>query len=127
MPGAERHPAVPNQAGPGDIKTLAVASDTFGHRIGFASSRALHDLRHAHATHLLRSGVHPKVVARERLWHGKIGITLDLYFPRPAGMEADAAERVDAALQAAINRRTKTIGQPSGSESRLRKSNCLSS
>jgi hypothetical protein len=26
------------------------------------------------------------------------------------GMETDAAERVDAALQAAINKRTKTIG-----------------
>jgi integrase len=37
-----------------------------------------HDLRHAHATHLLSSGVHPKV-ASERLGHSTIGITLDLY------------------------------------------------
>jgi integrase len=37
-----------------------------------------HDLRHAHATHLLSSGVHPKV-ASERLGHSKVGITLDLY------------------------------------------------
>jgi integrase len=36
-----------------------------------------HDLRHAHATHLLASG-HPKV-ANEHLGHSKIGITLDLY------------------------------------------------
>jgi integrase len=36
-----------------------------------------HDLRHAHATHLLASGVHPKV-ASERLGHSKVGITLDL-------------------------------------------------
>jgi integrase len=35
-----------------------------------------HDLRHAHATHLLASGVHPKV-ASERLGHSQIGITLD--------------------------------------------------
>jgi integrase len=55
------------------------------------------------------SGVHPKV-ASERLGHSKIGITLDLYSHVLSGMEADAAERVDAALQAAINRRTKTIG-----------------
>ena len=68
-----------------------------------------HDLRHAHATHMLSSGVHPKV-ASERLGHSNIGITLDLYSHVLPGMEADAAERVDAALQAAINRRTKTIG-----------------
>ena len=35
------------------------------------------DLRHKHATHLLASGVHPKV-ALERLGHSSIGITLDL-------------------------------------------------
>jgi integrase len=63
-----------------------------------------HDLRHAHATHLLSQGVHPKV-ASERLGHSKIGITLDLYSHVLPGMEADAAERVDAALQAAINKR----------------------
>ena len=34
-----------------------------------------HDLRHAHATHLLAAGVHPKV-ASERLGHSKVGITL---------------------------------------------------
>jgi integrase len=68
-----------------------------------------HDLRHAHATHMLSSGVHPKV-ASERLGHSKIGITLDLYSHVLPGMEADAAERVDVALQAAINKRTKTIG-----------------
>ena len=31
-----------------------------------------HDLRHAHATHMLSSGVHPKV-ASERLGHSKVG------------------------------------------------------
>jgi integrase len=34
-----------------------------------------HDLRHAHATHLLTSGVHPKV-ASERLGHSKVGSRL---------------------------------------------------
>jgi hypothetical protein len=53
---------------------------------------------------MLANGVHPKV-ASERLGHSKIGITLDLYSHVLPGMEADAAERVDAALQAAINRR----------------------
>jgi integrase len=68
-----------------------------------------YDLRHAHATHLLGSGIHPKI-ASERLGHSKIGITLDLYSHVLPGMEADAAERVDAALQAAIKRRSKDVG-----------------
>ena len=68
-----------------------------------------HDLRHAHATHLLASGVHPKV-ASERLGHSKVGITLDLYSHVLPGMQADAAARVDDALKAAIARQKKTIG-----------------
>jgi integrase len=63
-----------------------------------------HDLRHAHATHLLANGVHPKV-ASERLGHSKIGITLDLYSHVMPGMQADAASRVDDALQAALQKR----------------------
>ena len=37
-----------------------------------------HDLRHGHATHMLASGVHPKI-AQERLGHSTIAITLNLY------------------------------------------------
>lgn len=59
-----------------------------------------HDLRHAHATHLLSSGVHPKI-ASERLGHSKVGITLDLYSHVLPGMQADAAAVVDGALLAA--------------------------
>jgi integrase len=62
-----------------------------------------HDLRHAHATHMLASGVHPKI-ASERLGHSKIGITLDLYSHVLPNMQADAAAVVDAALQAALNK-----------------------
>jgi integrase len=65
-----------------------------------------HDLRHAHATHMLANGIHPKV-ASERLGHSKTGITLDLYSHVLPGMQEDAAERIDEALQAAIDRRTK--------------------
>jgi integrase len=69
-----------------------------------------HDLRHAHATHLLASGVHPKV-ASERLGHSKVGITLDLYSHVLPGMQEDAAARVDEALRAAVNRRaSKGVG-----------------
>ena len=59
-----------------------------------------HDLRHAHATHLLSSGIHPKV-ASERLGHSKVGVTLDLYSHVMPGMQEDAAALVDAALREA--------------------------
>jgi integrase len=61
-----------------------------------------HDLRHAHATHLLASGVHPKV-ASERLGHSKVAITLDLYCHVLPNMQADAAAIVDDALRAVLN------------------------
>jgi integrase len=68
-----------------------------------------HDLRHAHATHLLANGVHPKV-ASERLGHSKVGITLDLYSHVIPGMQEDAAATVDQALKAAIRNRLKSVG-----------------
>jgi integrase len=68
-----------------------------------------HDLRHAHATHMLSSGVHPKI-ASERLGHSKVGITMDLYSHVMPGMQEDAAARVDRDLEDVINRRTKPIG-----------------
>ena len=60
-----------------------------------------HDLRHTHASQLLSAGVHPKI-ASERLGHSNIGITLDLYSHVMPGMQADAAEQVDAAIRKAI-------------------------
>ena len=62
-----------------------------------------HDLRHAHATHLLASGAHPKV-ASERLGHSKVGITLDLYSHVMPGMQEDAADKADKALQDAMKK-----------------------
>jgi integrase len=63
-----------------------------------------HDLRHAHATHLLASGIHPKI-ASERLGHSKVGITLDLYSHVMPGMQDDAVAKLDAALKAAMVRK----------------------
>jgi integrase len=63
----------------------------------------LHDLRHTHATHMLASGVHPKI-AQERLGHSSVGITLDLYSHVLPGMQAEAVARVDAALHGALQR-----------------------
>ena len=42
-----------------------------------------HDLRHSHASQLLKAGVSPKVVS-ERLGHSTVGITLDVYSHPPA-------------------------------------------
>jgi integrase len=56
-----------------------------------------HDLRHTHASYLLRAGVHPKVVS-ERLGHSRVGITMDTYSHVLPGMQEEAARRVDAIL-----------------------------
>jgi integrase len=68
-----------------------------------------HDLRHAHATHMLAAGVHPKI-ASERLGHSRVGITLDLYSHVLPGMQEDAAARVDEAFQIAQKKRAENIG-----------------
>jgi integrase len=52
-----------------------------------------HDLRHCHATHLLRQGVHPKVV-QERLGHSTPAITLHVYSHVLPGMQDEAARRL---------------------------------
>lgn len=62
-----------------------------------------HDLRHTHATHMLESGIHPKV-AQERLGHSTIAITLDLYSHVMPGMQEDAAGRVDAVIRGALDK-----------------------
>lgn len=54
----------------------------------------VHDLRHTHATLLLLSGVHPKVV-QERLGHATIAMTLDLYSHVLPSMQAVAVEKLD--------------------------------
>jgi len=69
----------------------------------------LHDLRHTHATAMLKSKIHPKIV-QERLGHSTIAITLDIYSHVLEGMQEDAAQIVDAALQAALSNRPKRIG-----------------
>lgn len=63
-----------------------------------------HDLRHSHATQLLREGIHPKVVS-ERLGHATVGITLDTYSHVTPSMQEEAAKRIDSALRTALRRR----------------------
>ncbi len=51
-----------------------------------------HDVRHSHASLLLRAGVNPKVVS-ERLGHSSVAFTLDSYAHVMPGMQPEAAER----------------------------------
>ena len=59
-----------------------------------------HDLRHTHATLLLRQGAHPNVVS-ERLGHASITIRLDIYSHVLPGIQAAAVAGLDELLSAA--------------------------
>ena len=53
----------------------------------------LHDLRHTHASHLIESGAHPKVV-QERLGHADVVITLNIYSHLFPTTHRDAVDRL---------------------------------
>ena len=53
---------------------------------------SFHDLRHTHATLMLESGVHPKVV-QERLGHSSISTTLDTYSHAVSTLQSDAVDQ----------------------------------
>ena len=57
----------------------------------------LHELRHTHATLLLRAGVHPKIVS-ERLGHADIQTTLNTYSHAVKTLQRGAADLVGALL-----------------------------
>jgi integrase len=69
----------------------------------------LHKLRHSHASHMLASNVHPKIV-QERLGHSSIAITLDIYSHLMPNMQGTAAATVDGVMRAAINKRADDVG-----------------
>jgi integrase len=55
----------------------------------------IHDLRHTAASHLLRRGVHPKVV-QELLGHSTISLTLDTYSHVAPALHAEVARHMEA-------------------------------
>ena len=76
--------------------TVTQAFRRIAGRIGITGVR-LSDLRHTHASLMLRQNVHPKVV-QERLGHATIATTLDLYSHVTPGLQEAAAARFDEAL-----------------------------
>lgn len=58
---------------------------------------SFHDLRHTHATLMLESGVHPKVV-QERLGHSTISTTLDTYSHAVPNLQSDAVDQFATAF-----------------------------
>ena len=58
----------------------------------------LHDLRHTHASLMLRMGVRPKAVS-ERLGHADVSIMLDTYSHFLPGVQEEATERVSKVLR----------------------------
>ena len=68
-----------------------------------------HDLRHSHASLMLKQGVHPKVV-QERLGHATIAITLDVYSHVTPALQEQAAHRFEEGLEIAVVRDRLAIG-----------------
>lgn len=56
-----------------------------------------HGLRHAHASYLLKQGIHLKVVS-ERLGHANISMTMDLYSHIAPTLQKEAAGKLDELL-----------------------------
>jgi integrase len=57
----------------------------------------IHDLRHSTATILLTQGVHPRVVM-EALGHSQVSLTLDTYSHVSPTLQAEAAKRMNDAI-----------------------------
>jgi integrase len=62
-------------------------------RIGIKPIR-FHDVRHTHASLMLKKGIHPKMF-QERPGHSSISITLDTYSHVAPGLQESAAKRFD--------------------------------
>ena len=58
----------------------------------------LHDLRHSHASLMIKAGVQPKVIS-ERLGHSSISVTMDIYGHVLPGLQEDAVRRLSALLE----------------------------
>ena len=69
-----------------------------GSRSSAGLNLSLHDLRHTHASLLIRAGVPMKVV-QEGLGHASILTTMDLYAHIMPGMQEEAAQKLGETLE----------------------------
>ena len=76
--------------------TVSHAFKKIAGHAGLKAAR-LHDLRHAHASLMLRQGVHPKIV-QERLGHSTMAVTLDTYSHVAPNLQRQAALKFDEGL-----------------------------
>lgn len=77
--------------------TLTKAFRRYSRQAGLTGVR-LHDLRHTHASLLLKLNVNPKIVS-DRLGHASIQITMDVYSHLMPGMQEAAVAGLDALLE----------------------------
>ena len=82
---------------PMDLGTLTHAFTRIARKAGLLHVR-FHDLRHTHATLMLMSGIHPKIV-QERPGHASVAFTLDIYSHSVPGLQEAAAMRLDEVLR----------------------------
>lgn len=71
---------------------------------------SLHDLRHTHATLLLKAGVHVKVVS-ERLGHANVAFTMNVYQHVLPGMQAAAADTFSLLIRKARSEATSDLDE----------------
>jgi integrase len=88
--------------GDGSMPDPGTLTHAFGKLVGSAGLPRvrLHDLRHTHATIMLKMDVHPKIV-QERLGHASITTTLDLYSHVVPGLQEAAVRKFEEGLRAA--------------------------
>lgn len=90
-----------SDGGPVSPDTITHAFQRLAKELGFNDIR-FHDLRHTHATLMLKQGVHPKIVS-ERLGHASVNITLDTYSHVLPGLQESAATLFDETLGTSSN------------------------
>ena len=82
---------------PLDPTTVSHTFAKLARKAGLSNIR-FHDLRHAHASLMLRTGADPKVIS-ERLGHSSIAITMDIYAHILPGLQEEAVIRFEDALK----------------------------
>ena len=85
------------EGGPTDPDTITHAFRKAVKKLGLSNTR-FHDLRHTHATLMLKQGIHPKIVS-ERLGHASVNVTLNTYSHVLPGLQEAAAAVFEEALQ----------------------------